>query len=353
MGWARVAFSSLAALHGVAAFSTPFGYCGSALFEHLLRGAAGLMEASQRLGHLEFADSAKPLVNGPAATGSHRSALLQELFSVCKPARALQQLLDAAYLGRQSEAKAVVAWLAEVWWSEVLSESWIVVVLGLLELVSEEAGPGVPPATSAALTEIEVELRSQEPSNATSPFLYFARRIDAIQRAWFFSAATPTLPVAELRGVAEALSDVGLIGRWWYKSSRIVVSMHCGGLESCASSCLPLLWQAFQSPLVSRHSIRLSTDSPECRDLTQRWSESIGVEIDLVFEHPDALVKSAGSEVAALRAHVSALDDLITANRRVDLVLMLDIGSSEGDAESALSQIWDMDRWLLHRRVEG
>ncbi|CAJ1409922.1 unnamed protein product [Effrenium voratum] len=250
-----------------------------------------------------------------------------------------------------SVAEAVAGLLSGHFWSELLLSRWSLVVLRLAsEKLTRRGGLGV----RSAKLSVRLRARARQLVATAEPqkgLLAFVRGVDQDQRAYLASPRREK----QLRGVLQSLRGAALLlakgGRqstqsaWWMPTagwSQAWIVLACFDESLMLFSCAPIIKEATRSPLLSR----------------QRFFLSVRPEGFTAFQHGCGRTSFPFVTLTVKKGHVDRWVDwtlghyqdvmaaAVSAAAPPELVVFVDVQSEE----DPLSQLWDLERWLLHSR---
>lgn len=344
------------------AFRTPFGSCVTTAFHRLLVASIEVFQMDSNAAQ----SAVRELVASP---DFEPGGVLEG----CHVAAVLREILEANVIGGSS-MNVTLQWLRSVWWSELLVVHWASLLLelalravglvrkrgGLADPDSEAAASGGSAETLLTATAAqEAFIAALRAGNASVASLGgFVSHLDRAQRLWLLAKRPlQTLPWW-LSSLSHELVERPLPRVWWAGSGDMWISIHCGDAFSCIQHCVPLLQEATQTLLLSRHRLFLVAAEAECREPLESWLEGVPLHATLLDEPNLAEAgKSVGYELAVLFAHRRLLERAL-AERAAGLpsptaVVGFDIAGARLDGDSAVAHVWDLERWLLHGGAQG
>ncbi|CAE6926164.1 unnamed protein product [Symbiodinium sp. CCMP2592] len=310
-----------------------------------------------------------------------------ETFKVsgCRPGQLVLRLLSIA---DHEVCDVTAGFLSHHWWSEMLLTKWSSLLFwaafDLLQATAKEVPSGVGRCACRRICRMvghasrHVERRhrlvrvkaltrqliSDAPQNPAKALQSFAREIDKEQRAWMHSDESGRSCWRRLRDLllslrmsAKLLSLSGMQQPSWRQGwwmPRNAVDSTAGWSQawvvfSCADeplvnmlSCDPLIEEASRSPFLSRQRVFVATRHPAEMHRLKK----------LPFVEVMSVEEAAEFANAAHWSLAYYQDMMMRAIRLRDsgpsLVVFVDVQFSE----DALAQLWDLDRWLLHRQTD-
>eukprot|EP00929_Paragymnodinium_shiwhaense_P101965 TRINITY_DN65165_c0_g1_i2.p1 TRINITY_DN65165_c0_g1~~TRINITY_DN65165_c0_g1_i2.p1 ORF type:complete len:608 (-),score=119.45 TRINITY_DN65165_c0_g1_i2:1017-2840(-) len=292
-----------------------------------------------------------------------------------------------AILSAEQPASGFVTFLRTLlldrWWSEIILSQWAVLLFGAVSLCLEIAiersglldadgiqqleqvgGPAKLAADAVGLGLTRAFHSFGNTETATADTL--VAELDSVQNdfslvlAEALTSLTPREEVAAAVRVTRALEVLPsfletLPKGWWYPpdkgtaaaseertggASVAWLSLACHNTPVFWTNCMPLVMRSALSFMVSRHRWFIAID-----EATMKTVEEQVLSIPFVtFLLRPKIEKSWGMMFFALEHHLNVLERSVSAAAPPQLVLALDAF----EFESALSVLFDVDRWLLH-----